>query len=259
LLPVALNADSRDWRSGFASVLLDEGVFESTGAAHIFQAAMEGFNAAEDRSYKGALSYYSVHKAALVLKSPKSWVPILLRNMEDAGVDKTSMEIDARRYLGYVPWNESEDREFHGKSPDIDPVLYETAEELDRRSFNTGAILYHESQYRPTIVMFSRRDPASVVLAGIIHAMYFWRHISIGNSQDTVRPILYFNDGEPGYLPSWLSAGMRTIVVDRAPQQPPQHGQGVFIRTAHVVTSLPTGISVAGKRYTVRGEEGRAA
>lgn len=253
-LPVALNATSRDWCSSFASIMADERQFGSTAARHIFERAMEGFNAAEDRSYKGALDYYNVRKAARVLENPKSWVPILLNSMEGAGIDKSSMRMDAEACLSYVSWDKSEDREFHGKRPDIDPVFFDTAEELDRRSFNTGAILYHESQFRPTIVLFSRRDPASVVLAGVIHAMYFWRYVSQGNSQDTIRPVLFFNDGESGYYPSWLSSGTRTIIVDRAQRRPPEHEAGVFIRSAHVAISSPTSIDVAGKRIAVRGD-----
>lgn len=252
-LPVALNAKSDDWCRSFASILADERQFDSTGARHVFEKAMEGFNAVEDRSYKGALDYYNVRNATHVLQNPKGWVPILLNNMDRAGVDKTSMEIDARECLGYVPYDERDDKESCGNRPDIDPIFFETAEELGCRSFNTGAVLYHESQFRPTIVLFSRHDPASVVLAGVIHSMYFWRYVvPRGNSKETIRPVMFFNDGEPGYYPSWLSSGTRTIIVDCAKQRPSKHEDNVFIHSAHIATSSLTGISSAGKHIAVR-------
>jgi hypothetical protein len=96
---------------------------------------------------------------------------------------------------------------------------------LNARNFQTGPTGEHESRTRPFVVLFSRRDSASEVLAGVIHSYFYWRDVS---DRDNRAPILYLSDNDTPYAPKFLSFGDHTGIVNGLSEIPVGNGPGEF-------------------------------
>ena len=102
-----------------------------------------------------------------------------------------------------------------GKAP---PTIAEPPKEafmkvvrdLSERAFGLGRTVESESLIRPFVVLFSRQDPASEVLAAAIHSLFYWRFVSTRD----IRPMLYLSDSTTPYAPRFLTFGTRTLVVN---------------------------------------------
>lgn len=123
-----------------------------------------------------------------------------------------------------------------------------TAELKAHGSNRLGISSEHESRWRPYVVLFSRHDPASEVLAGVVNSYFTWRP-----SRDERPPVLYVSDSTLPYAPGFLSFGGHTAVVNGLEKVPSGDGNGEFFgyKTALKVTGSPEGLQFMGKRVAL--------
>jgi hypothetical protein len=198
-LPVAIDAEPENWLRALAGVLPDPKREEwlGTGEASILKDLIGHY--AELRRME-VCDLYPVKQAMAVIMNPKMLVGSVVSRM--TGDARTSMKMDCERYLADSP------------SPCAQNVM-KAVEQLDGRYHRTGPILHHESKRRPVIALFSRDDPASVILAGAVHSMFYWRWPS-----DETCPILYFADKTVDGPPAFLrGAASRALIVPGTPDR----------------------------------------
>jgi hypothetical protein len=199
-VPMAIGAPADAWKRALAAGLpLEE--YEkwlSTGEAVVFERLIEAFAIKQGGGYRD--DFYPVEQAFSVIRNPSgyskntfSWLDV---------EERTGLGIDMECCLENSP------------SPQSTRLL-EIVAALEGRHHWTGRVMTHETKHRPTVALFSRDDPASLVLASIVHFMYHWRYFSDRLKNDTEPcPVLYFAD-KPVTEPSTLFYGSsaRTVIV----------------------------------------------
>ncbi|MEE4695621.1 hypothetical protein V2K91_10260 [Pseudomonas alliivorans] len=133
---------------------------------------------------------------------------------------------------------------------DTAKVVLHLIGELADRNFSLGVSCVHESIWRPYIVLFSRSDPASEVLAGVVHSYYSWCQ-----PRENPTPILYVSDGASPYAPQFLSFGGNTAVVNGLDNIPDEKQPGQFYgyKNAFKIIGSPEGLTYMGKRVSLQG------
>ncbi|CAB3754711.1 hypothetical protein [Paraburkholderia humisilvae] len=128
--------------------------------------------------------------------------------------------------------------------------VMEVITELDRRNFKVGVMSLDESRRRPFIVLFSRHDPASEVLAGVVHSYYYWRQV---HERERHSPILLVSDGATPYAPRLLTFGNHTAVVNGLDAIPSGDGPGEFYgyKNALNVVASANGLQFMGTRVPI--------
>ncbi|AME28660.1 hypothetical protein [Burkholderia sp. PAMC 26561] len=123
---------------------------------------------------------------------------------------------------------------------------------LDARKFNVGVSAVHESSRRPYVALFSRDDPASVVLASVLHSFFSARYAK-PELRDRRPAILYVSDRAEPYAPECLQFGNHTVIVNGLKEVPSGTGAGEFYgyKDALKVRATPEGIQFMGTRVSV--------
>lgn len=125
-------------------------------------------------------------------------------------------------------------------------------DQLDAREFSAGVSVQHESLRRPYVALFSRDDPASVVLASVLHSLYSDRYAK-PELRDSHPVVLYVSDRGVPYAPSCLRFGNHTLVVNGLSQVPLGGGEGEFYGYKNALTVRATfeGLQFMGTRVPV--------
>ncbi|KVD16121.1 hypothetical protein WI80_00090 [Burkholderia ubonensis] len=125
-------------------------------------------------------------------------------------------------------------------------------EQLDAREFSAGVSVEHESLRRPYVALFSRDDPASVVLAGALHSLFSERYAKPA-LRDHRPSILYVSDRAEPYAPACLSFGNHSMVVNGLSDVPTGDGDGEFYgyKNALKVRATFGGVQFMGTRVPV--------
>ncbi|AOK42582.1 hypothetical protein [Burkholderia vietnamiensis] len=123
---------------------------------------------------------------------------------------------------------------------------------LAAREFSVGVSVEHESLRRPYVALFSRDDPASVVLASALHSLYSDRYAR-RELRDSRPVVLYVSDRATPYAPSCLGFGNHTLVVNGLSQVPSGDGEGEFYgyRSALAIRATSEGLQFMGTRVPV--------
>lgn len=143
--------------------------------------------------------------------------------------------------------------EFGRQPPTLDEqakaVVMEIVQALDKRNFSRGTTSDRESLWRPYVVLFSRKDPASEVLAGVVHSYFYWRQANV-RDRDRRSPLLYVSDGATPYAPRLLFLGDHTSVVNGLTTLPSGDGAGEFYgyKNALKVVASAEGLQYVGTR-----------
>ncbi|NVZ72578.1 MULTISPECIES: hypothetical protein [Pseudomonas] len=230
-LPVSLSTEARWWAKAITDVLpkdLQTALQQSGWEAGLEVSAYENAksrNQVHNSKDFEAIPFYSVKEAAFQLALGKSW-PLWIS--EDAARQTSA--------IGACP------PELHKESKDI---VLDLIKALDSRNFGLGVSSEHESRWRPYVVLFSRNDPASEVLAGVVRSYFSWRQ-----SRDQRSPVLYVSDGATPYAPRFLCFGEHTAVVNGLDSIPVGDGPGEFFgyKNALKVVGTPDGLQYMGKR-----------
>jgi hypothetical protein len=232
-LPVALDTQARWWVSSLCSVLppdMERRLQQDGWTTSLELAAYE--NAKSRSQLFGtedfqAIPFYSVNAAASVLASGSAWP----NWMDDESSYRTS--------------------EIGNKPPALDheskKLVMGIIRSLDERNFRVGVSSEHESRERPYVVLFSRNDPASEVLAGVIHSYFYWRQTS---ERQRRSPILFVSDGDIPYAPRLLCFGSHTAIVNGLDTVPLGDSPGEFYgyKKAMRVVATSTGLQFMGTR-----------
>lgn len=122
--------------------------------------------------------------------------------------------------------------------------------QLSERNCRLGVSAEDESQWRPFVVLFSRNDPVSEVLAAVIHSYFSSRQ-----HRDKKSPVLYFSDTPIAYAPRFLSFGGHTAVANGLNTIPEGDGPGEFYgyKNALKVESNPGSLQCMGKKVSLQG------
>ncbi|PXX58246.1 hypothetical protein SAMN05660489_04702 [Pseudomonas sp. LAMO17WK12:I10] len=230
-LPVSLCTEARCWVNAITDVLpmdLQTSLNRNGWSIGLEVSARE--NAKSRHQVSGsaefaAIPFFSVKEAAFHLTSGYSW--------------PSWIGEDAARYTSEIG---TRPPELHMESKD---AVLNLIKALDSRNFGLGVSCEHESRWRPHIVLFSRNDPVSEVLAGVVRSYFSWRQ-----HRDHHSPILYVSDGATPYAPRCLSFGGHTIVVNGLDSIPVGDGSGEFYgyKNALKVVGTPDGLQFMGKR-----------
>ncbi|PIB41177.1 hypothetical protein AOA59_25235 [Pseudomonas sp. 2822-15] len=233
-LPVSLSTEARCWVSAITDVLPKEVQKELLNTDWAMALEMSARESARSRNQIhqkidfSTIPFYSVKEAAYQLVSSRSWPSWI-------GDDASQQA----RVIGECP----PDLQKGSKESVLDLIR-----DLDNRSFELGISSEHESRWRPYVVLFSRHDPASEVLAGVVNSYFTWRP-----SRDERPPVLYVSDSTLPYAPGFLSFGGHTAVVNGLEKVPSGDGNGEFFgyKTALKVTGSPEGLQFMGKRVAL--------
>jgi hypothetical protein len=145
-------------------------------------------------------------------------------------------------------------------------ALAELAYAIAERGLGTGRIYSEESKHRPTVILFDQDDPASVVVAGVVHSLHYWRYVGVGLRFSGVftRPIIYFNDVPSiAACPSFLTSGNATFtcLVSGWSRETSDQIPGHFISGARLVDVAEGSLVYSGRRtkYDIRDQGELAA
>ena len=228
-IPVSLCTGSRCWTSAILNALdleTQSKLQRTDWAISLETSAFENAKSREQVTQSknfDAIQFYSVKEAAYQLAhgcERPSWID------DDANMASLPEKLDE----------------------DTVKVVLHLIGELAERNFSLGASCEHESRWRPYVVLFSRNDPASEVLAGVVHSYYSWRQ-----PRENPTPILYVSDGASPYAPRFLSFGGNTAVVNGLDGIPDGTKPGEFYgyKNALKVVGSPAGLTYMGKRVSL--------
>lgn len=121
-------------------------------------------------------------------------------------------------------------------------------EELSRMKFSEGVNCWYESLARPYVVLFSRHNKASEVLAGVVQSYFCTRP-----SRDEKPPILYFSDSLPPYVPNMITFGGHTAIANGVTSVPVEGEPGyVFAYSQAIKANCSNSfIQYMGSRATI--------
>lgn len=127
--------------------------------------------------------------------------------------------------------------------------LMDVINELSRREFSVGTSAEHESRWRPYVALFSRFDPASEVLAGVLHSYFYWRNV---NARAERQPVLYVSQSG-AYAPRFLGFGDHTAVVNGLSEIPTGNGVGELYGYRNALRAVATeeGLQYMGTRVAI--------
>ncbi|EPH0594312.1 hypothetical protein [Pseudomonas aeruginosa] len=230
-LPVSLSTESRCWISAIIDVLPKDIQKEirDKGLAHHLE--ISAYEHAKSRNQVfgspdfPCIPFYSV-KSAFYQLTTGSYSPPWMDDVSYGEMPKI-------------------DRQRQALEKESEKVVLPLIETLESRNFGVGVSCDHESQWRPYIVIFSRNDPASEVLAGVVRSYFSWKQ-----DRDHRSPALYISDGETPYAPEFLTFGDHTAIVNGATEIPSGDGPGEFYgyKNSLKVIGTSDGIQFMGKR-----------
>ena len=204
-LAVALSTTAKDWGLGLLSALprAVHDRLERSGFAHLLEQTIGAMSASHNHGQADRIFGRAVAQALLFLCMPEPVLPPqLCRNGPGENV---SLRMDYESYM---------DRQ----CPADVGQLAELRARLASKSIDHGPIFAQESQRRPAIVLFDSTQPASLVLASVIHSLYYWRYVGWELRERGIhtRPVLYFSDAADTPVARFIveSSAANTCIVN---------------------------------------------
>ncbi|WP_429482532.1 hypothetical protein [Paraburkholderia youngii] len=217
-LPMSLSTSARWWTQVIADVLPrdKEKRIEHSGWLRVLERCADAHARGRRQVFGSSdfptIPFFSIEETSQVLMHGAGWPIWVEKEAARQGVEMG----------GSPPKLQGEDR----------AAVMDLINALGARSFSHGTTCESESRWRPFVALFSRNDPASEVLAGVLHSCFYWRD---GNRD---RPILYVSDGSTPYAPRCLSIGDATAVVNGLTAIPSGDGPGEFYGYKHALKAL---------------------
>lgn len=183
-IAMALSTRAKDWGLSLLSALpraVHERL-ERSGFAHLLEKTIDAMAALRNNGEADRVFGRAVEQALFFLCMPEPVLPPQLCNGYGQG-DDVSLRMDYESYMGR-------------QCPADVGQLAKLRAQLARKSIDHGPIFAQESQRRPAIVLFDSAQPASLVLASVIHSLYYWRYVGweLRDRGIHTRPVLYFSD-----------------------------------------------------------------
>ena len=235
-LPMALGTSARWWTQAMSDVLprdLEKRIERWLAALELSaDAHARGRRQVFGSNEFPTIPFFSIEESSLVLAHGAGW-PVWVRKDEGWQVSESGRTAPA----------------LQGAERD---AVMGVIDALRARSFSHGTTGESESRWRPFVALFSRNDPASEVLAGVVHSYFYRRH---EGDRDRRAPILYVSDGATPYAPRCLSFGDSTAVVNGLSEIPSGDGPGEFYGYKHALKAVagPAGLQFMGARLPMTG------
>lgn len=214
-IPLAFSTTSRDWCRSLL-LALPESTYEalqSCGFAHLLETAIDAAGrgaTGENRQVFGD-TVRQVSRA-LCSADPGLPPPLLHATIEESA--NPSLHYDFKSYMA------------HQRPAEV-AQLAELCRALFNKQFGLGRHLAQETLKRPSIVLFDSNDPASVVLASIVHSQYYWRFVGheLRYRGINTRPVLFVSDTAVPQVPHFIrnSGASHTCVVNGVAREAADH------------------------------------
>ncbi|WP_395826444.1 hypothetical protein [Elstera sp.] len=247
-LPGRIYANAVVWRQAINSVTFDDANFRQSGTMAVIEQAIRERAFLGINSELAPVSSSGFLEACSLAADPGVLVENLLDEIERKAPDRHVFRDYARKYLGLVSGRESPDRCPKGSPLELPARLQRAIDGLRRRQFADRINLHKEGQYRPMIVLFSRNDPTSVLLAGALHGTFaaFSPNAEEAFRRGLPRPIVYVNEQAADFSPYFLCFDGFTYIVETQASSYPSAVKYLF-KISTLVECETTGIRVNGR------------
>lgn len=226
---LALSGTAREWRDAIKAGLSnsDQKVLEDSNVLAIFEHLVQGYGDIRNRDsgQSGVYDSYVLEQAARALRSP-----VAVNFSQFGGASKHYLEKYFKQDAPHFPVAETSQ-------------LVTLIDCLAKVISSVGVLLRHETLHRPTVVLFNSDNPVSVVIATLVHAMYYNRFIS----DRAIRPLLYCSTEKRNSLPSMLNFGSETVVLNGETDMRAPIWDTHSTRNPVFVSTEDDGIRVSGK------------
>lgn len=213
-IPLAFSTTSKDWCRSLLLALPEStcAALQSCGFAHLLETAIDavGRDATDDNCQ---VFGDTVRQVSLALCSADPGLPPSLHaTIEESS--HPSLHYDFKSYVA------------HQRPAEV-AQLTELCRALFNKQFGLGRHLSQETLKRPSIVLFDSNDPASVVLASVVHSQYYWRFVGpeLRYRGINTRPVLFVSDTAVPQVPHFIrnSGASHTCVVNGAAREGADH------------------------------------
>jgi hypothetical protein len=196
-LPVSISATAAGWARSLNSTLSEKQIseFRESGGRHVLEqickarGGLSGWGSDKEAHFPTA----TIKEALLYLLNP--WKGALLSMLE--GEERARLEHDYDMYIPRIP-------------TDILQHFQSIYDSMSNWEAGLGTSVWHESTYRPTIVLFDRSNPLSHIVASAVYEGYFWRYAN----DRAKRPVLFFSDLMNKSVPCFLQSATNTAIVN---------------------------------------------
>lgn len=190
--PIAISTSAFGWTMSLISALSEPSRerFRGTGMQHLLQSMLVKLVGDNARSEYG-IFIDSVETVVQGLCSSTPHNPSAV--LSEEGVPGDSLAYDFNRYI--------KDRDNNAAAE-----LLKLVRDASAKGVRLGTVLVSESTRRPTVVLFDGNKPDTVLLAGVIHSLYYWRYAGheLRARGISTRPVVYFNDQDDFRYPDFL-------------------------------------------------------
>lgn len=209
--PIAISTSAFGWTMSLISALSEPARerFRGTGMQRLLESMLLNLVGKNAQSEYG-IPIDSVETVVRALCSSTPYIPAALRSEENQPI--SSLAHDLNRYIKDL-------------DKDAAAELLELVCDASAKGVRLGTILASESTRRPTVVLFDGNKPATVLLAGVIHSLYYWRYVGheLRARGISTMPVVYFSDQVELCYPDFLvqcGSGFTCVAAGDKPTVP---------------------------------------
>lgn len=233
-LPVSISATPRGWVNAFTATLPSEQKteFDRSGLTILLEQIIEnqgrlaGWGRENRMDYPPEIFKKAIHHLA----HPEWYSAALLAQSE--GQEKARLEHDLKKY---APQSSVVTRS----------LLDSFWESMNSWEAGLGISIWHESEFRPTVVLFDRENQLSQVVAAVIHECFYGRYVM----QRAIRPVLYISDLADKTLPGILEFASNTAIANGIEDKDSEVWNDITMSRALFCTSVESGLVFSGQRH----------
>jgi hypothetical protein len=205
-IPLAFSTKAADWVRSLLFALPEEAraELENSGFSVLLQSAIEAV-AAKRGEEDGQVFADTVESVlqSLCQKSPQ--FPTYLFKAADDDTLVESLKGDFHAYI-------------ERQRPDAVAQLADLGRRVGKKGMRLGRHLAQESARRPTVVLYNAKQATSVVLASVVHSLYYWRYVDaeLRHNDIYTRPVLFYSDVVDPQVPQFIqhSGASHTCIVN---------------------------------------------
>ncbi|MBU3626025.1 hypothetical protein ICN48_07235 [Polynucleobacter sp. JS-Safj-400b-B2] len=199
VLQVSISATPRGWVRSIAAILnpAERERFETSGAFYLLEKLISAYAhiGRWDGQNRGDAPSSCLEQALFFLANHHVLTQSLLVQMTDH--ESEHLKRDLEQYLPTL-------------TEEVFLLLKKLYDSLRASEIGLGTVMWTETEYRPTIVLFNRANQLSEVIAGAIFECFYGRYVNLR----ATRPILYYSDIADKRLPNLLGFAGNSIICN---------------------------------------------